>query len=206
MGPHAGRGGPKPLCPEEGTRAQANPAHHLGRLRCPPWVWGARAFSWMPTTRHAPASADLSPPAGRRMPCGRRQRASTPRCPARCPAMQGCAPAATRISASSPGGTTAGGLRGAPAVAPAWHSSHRPLSQQAVPEQGVPCVLRGRGQAGALLPALLPAKAPAGYVSQDHSPRTMPGTTPALAAPSQTCCGPRHPGPAGRSCCLTFRV
>lgn len=57
-------------------------------------------------------SADLSPPAGRRMLCGRRQRALTARCPARCPATQGCVPAATRISASCPGGTAAGGLGG----------------------------------------------------------------------------------------------
>ncbi|XP_061226161.1 RUN and FYVE domain-containing protein 4 isoform X2 [Neopsephotus bourkii] len=61
--------------------------------------------------RHAPARADLCSPTGRRMPCGRRQRASPPRCPAQHPAMQGCAPTATRISVSSPGGTTAGYAR-----------------------------------------------------------------------------------------------
>lgn len=61
-------------------------------------------------------------------------------------------------------------------VAPGWHCSHHPLSCQGVPGQGVPRVLRGRGQAGTLLPALLPAKAPAGYVSRDRSPRTVSGT------------------------------
>lgn len=187
---HARAGGPKPFCPEEGTRAQANPAHHLGRprgrLRCPPWVWGGRACSWTPTAQHAPAGADLSLPAGRRMPCGRRRRASTPRCPAQHPTMQGCALAAARTSASSPGGTTAGGLRGALGVAPGRHGSHRPLSRQAVPGQGVPRVLRGHGQAGPLLPALLPAKAPTGYVSGDRSPHAVPGTPPALAASSWT--------------------
>lgn len=114
-------GGPnKPLCPEEGTRAQANPAHHLSRLRWPAWVWGARVCFWTPTTRHAPARADLCSPTGRRMPCGRRQKASTHRCPARHPAMQGCVPAATRISTSSPGGTTAGCARARCATRALW--------------------------------------------------------------------------------------
>lgn len=207
---HAQVGTPKPLCPEEGTRAQANFAHHLGRpgerLGCPPWVWGARACFQTHAAGHTPAGADLSPPTGRRTPCGRRQRALTPRCPARRPTTQGSAPAATRISASSPGGTTAGGLWGTLGVAPGWHSSHCLLSWQAVPGQGVPRVLRGHGQAGALLSPLLPAKALTGYISQDHSPCTVPGTPPALAASSPTYRGRRCWGPSGRSCCPTFWV
>lgn len=69
---------------------------------------------------------------------------------------------------------------GALGVAWAWHSSHRPLSWQAVPRQGVPHVLCGRGQAGALLSAVLPAKALADYVSWDCIPCTVPWTTLAL--------------------------
>ncbi|XP_041329295.1 RUN and FYVE domain-containing protein 4 [Pyrgilauda ruficollis] len=65
-------------------------------------------------------------------------------------------------------------------------SSHLLLSQQAVPGQGVPHVLRGYGQARPLLPDLLPAKAPAGHMSGDSSPATMSGTPPALAASSWT--------------------
>lgn len=109
---HAQVGGPKPICPEEGTRAQANPTHHFGRLRCP--LWGG-----------APGCAPGAPPqgmfltgltcpllTGRKMPCGRRRRASTTRCPAQHPATQVCVPAVAKISASSPGGTTAGALWG----------------------------------------------------------------------------------------------
>lgn len=154
--------------------------------------------------------ADPSSLAGRRMPCGRRQRALTPRCPVRCPATQGCVPAATRISACSPGGTTAGGLwgewGGGAGTAQGWLSSHLLLSQQAVPGKGVPHVLHGHGQARPLLPDLLPAKAPAGYMRWDSTTGTVSGTPPALAASSWTYWGPRCPGPACRSCCLTFWV
>jgi len=113
--PHARAWGPKPFCPEEGTRARVDPAHHLRRARGGLGAllgFGVPGHAPGPRCGHAPAGADLSPPAGRRMPCGRRRRALTPRCPTRRPTMRGCVPAAARISASSPGGTTAGGLGG----------------------------------------------------------------------------------------------
>lgn len=56
------------------------------------------------------------------------------------------------------------------------HHTYRLLSQQAVPGQGVPRVLHGHGEAGAMLPALLPAKAPTGYVSWEDIQPAVPGT------------------------------
>lgn len=76
------------------------------------------------------------------------------------------APGDTRGHRGTPGDT---GGRGD--AVPGWHSPHRtPSSWQAVPGQGVPRVLRGRGQAGEVLPALLPAEAPGGYVSPEGGP------------------------------------
>lgn len=95
-----------------------------------------------------------------------------------------------------------GGNGGGTGTGQGWLSSHLLLSQQAVPGQGVPHVLRGHGQARPLLPDLLPAKAPAGNMSGDSSAGTVSGTPPALAASSWTywvpSCPGLHAGPAAQ--------
>lgn len=201
-----------------GSAAGARPRHEgaaagAAAVRAPPTPRRSKGTqSPLPRGGHqspGKSRADRSPPAGRRMPCGRRLRALTPRCPARCPGTQGCVPAVTRISASSPGGTTAGGLwghGGGPGTVRGWLSSHLLLSRQAVPGQGVPHVLRGHGQARPLLPDLLPAKAPAGSMSGDSSPGTVSGTPPALPASSWVHWVSTCPEPACRSCCPAFWV
>lgn len=130
-------------------------------------------------------------PAGRRMPCGRRQRALTHRHPARHPVMWGCAPAVARISASCPGGTAAGGhgrtpgnIAGTPTT-----TTHLPSALSAGCARAR-CATRAPWTWGSRGGAACSA------TSKGTHRLREPGGRP-------TCCA-LDMGPVGRSCCSGF--